>query len=263
MCLLSVFCTLMFYSQHTVLSVCISLHSLVYLHFSVPSTVNPFQSYDHNTISFFLDASSLSPYKWEYVLNFLSEFLSLKMQFKFCNCLVLTQLIHKKKSTILFLCEHCTSLDLLCVAIKNCPKCAECICHDYSCISLSLESLNHSFNKLKSELNAVLEEHECLVAKISQLWKTLHQSQNLQDKKSLCLVQKLTNDNDETEDEALSDSLNSVNSLLPEFWVFIISTSSSQNIEVFSHSSWDSVWVFKLTLRYCILFTWQDSELSH
>ena len=241
MCLLSVFCTLMFYSQHTVLSICISLHSLVYSHFSVPSTVNSFWLYDCNTIFLFLDTSSLSPYKWEYVLNFLSESLSLKMQSKFCNCLVLTQLIHKKKSTILFLCEHCTSLDLLCVAIKNCPKCAECICHDYSCISLSLESLNHSFNKLKSELNAVLKEHEHLIAKISQLQKILHQSQNLQDKKSLCLVQKLTNDNDETEDEALPDSLNFINSLLSEFWVFIISTPPSQNIKAFSHSSWNSV----------------------
>ena len=98
------------------------------------------------------------------------------MQFKFCNCLALTQLIHKKKSIILFLCEHCASLDLLCVAMKNHLKCAECVCCDCSCISLLLESLNHSFNKLKSELNAVLEEHEHLIAKISQLQKTLHQS---------------------------------------------------------------------------------------
>ena len=231
--------------------------------YSVPSTVNSFQLYGHNTIFFSLDASSLSPYKQEYVLNFLSESLSLKMQSKFHNCLVLTQLIHKKRSTILFLCEYCTSLDLLCVAMKNCLKCAECVCCGCSCISLLLESLNHLFNKLKSELNAVLEEHECLVAKISQLWKTLHQSQNLQDKKSLCLVQKLTNDNDETEDEALPDSLNFINSLLSEFWVFIISTPPSQNIKAFSYNSWGSVWVPKLTLRYCILSTWQDSELSH
>ena len=146
----------MFYSQHAVLSVCISLHSLVYSHFSVPSTVNLFQLYGHNTIFPSLDASPLSPYKWEYVLNFLSEFLSLKMQSKFCNCLVLAQLIHKKKSTILFLCEHCAFLGLLCVAIENHPKCAECVYHNCSCISLSLESLNHSFNKLKSELNAAL-----------------------------------------------------------------------------------------------------------
>ena len=253
----------MFYPQCTVLSVCTSLHSLVYSHFSVPSTVNLFQLYGHNTISLSLGASPLSPYKQEYVLNFLSESLSLKMQSKFCNCLVLTQLIHKKKSTILFLCECCASLDLLCVAMENHPKCAECIHCDCSCISLLLESLNHSSDKLKSELNAALEEHECLVAKISQLWKTLHQSWNLQDKKSLCLVQKLTNDNDETEDEALPDLLNFINSLLSEFWVSIISTLSSQNIKVFSHSSWGSVWVLKLTLRYHILSTWQDSELSH
>ena len=263
MCLLSVFCTLVFYPQCTVLSVCTFLHSLVYSHFPVPSTVNPFWLYDHNTISFFLDASSLSSYKQEYVLNFLSESLSLKMQSKFHNCLALAQLIHKKKSTILFLCEHCASLDLLCVAMKNHLKCAECVCHDCSCISLLLEFLNHSFNKLKSELNAVLKEHEHLIAKISWLWKTLHQSWNLQDKKSLCLVQKLTNDNDETEDEALPDSLNFINSLLPEFWASIISTPPPQNVEAFSHSSWGSVWVPKLTLRYCILFTWQDSELSH
>ena len=37
-------------------------------------------------------------------------------------------------------------------------KCSECTCHDWPCISVLLESLNHAHNWLKSKLNVILNE---------------------------------------------------------------------------------------------------------
>jgi len=76
------------------------------------------------------------------------------------------------------------------------------------------KSLNQVHNKLKSEIlqaeeeqARLLKEQSCLFAKLSQLRKTLHQTQDCAKQKTLCLLKKMSNNNDGDEETPQPETL--------------------------------------------------------
>ncbi len=131
-------------------------------------------------------------------------------------------------------------------------------------MSVMWESLNCVCNKLKSEILQTEEEQAHLFAKLSQLHKMLHQTQDHAKQKTLCLLKKMSNDNDDDEKTSQSETLFQLfDNMSNNFWQFNLVTSFFQSVEVFLCNHWDFLWVFMCFLRYCILFIWQDSELFH
>ena len=194
------------------------------------------------------------------------------MKQKFINCLALFKHITIHESSSFIFCDHCFSFNIVCIMMsdssKNSLKCAVYTHHGCLCVDISLESLNCAHKKLKFNLEAVVKEHAehsaavaRLDAKLSCLLKKMKQSRIISTLKACCVVFKLDDNNDETENETSSIVSQSNNVVLQSFLDFLLF--SPQNVEASLHSSWDFAWVFKLILRYCILFTWQDSELLH
>ena len=170
------------------------------------------------------------------------------------NCLCLYNTILKDGDPVLSLCIHCSTYLLLCIKMENHPKCAECVHHGHPCVDISWESLNHTWNQLKSDLSTAEKSLTQALAKVARLCKTLKCMKDKVSKKVLCLACELTDNNDGVSgDENSSDSFH-FNSLLPGFLKSIISP--PQTAAVSSHSSWGLLLVSKLTLRYHILFTW-------
>ena len=190
------------------------------------------------------------------------------MKPKFINCLALFKHISIHESSSLISCDHCLFLDIDCVVMADHSKCAVCTHCGCPCIGISLELLNHTHKKLESDLKAVIKEcaeHSAAVVrldvKLSRLLKQMKQNKTISTLKACCVASELGDDSNGTENKVLSIASKSNDALLSSFIDFLLSF--SQNIEAFSHSSWGFVWVPKLTLRYHILFTWQDSELPH
>ncbi len=124
-------------------------------------------------------------------------------------------------------------------------KCSECTCCGHLCVSVSLNSLNHAHLQLKFELKVAM--NECvkqaehlfkLNAKVLHLFKTLKLNKSCAVAKVRCVAFKLSNDNNETEDEE-----NSFNSSNLDFLLKSMSSSfcidpepPSQTVVVFLHS---------------------------
>ncbi len=124
------------------------------------------------------------------------------------------------------------------------------------------EFLNRTHIQLQKNISHTNTELGVLAAKIVWLQKTLDQVNHHTSKKTDCLVTELNSDNDKTENENdFSDMQQLVDFMSSSFWNSVLSF--SQNVEVFSHSSWDSFWVFRCFLRYHYLFILWDSELSY
>ena len=190
------------------------------------------------------------------------------MKSKFINCLALSKHISIYESSSLIFCDHCLFLNIICVVMADHSKCTVCTHHDCSCIGISLKLLNHTHKKLKLNLEVVIKEcaeHFTAVVrldvKLSHLLKQMKQNKTISTLKAHCVASELGDNNDGTENKAPPIVSQSNDALLSSFIDFLLFF--SQNVEVFSHSSWGFVWVPKLTLRYHILFTWQDSELPH
>jgi len=129
--------------------------------------------------------------------------------FKTYNCLCLYQFINKDNDSVLTVCLHCFSLSILCIKMKNHSKCAECVCCDHSCVNVSWESLNHIHNKLKFNLSIAEKELTQALARVTCLHKILKYTKDKVAEKTLCLVCKLTDDNDDVfRDKNDSNSLN-------------------------------------------------------
>jgi hypothetical protein len=107
--------------------------------------------------------------------------------------------------------EHCLCLLFqslyLCVMMKSHFKCAECTCQGILCVSVTWKSLNHVHNKLKSEILQTEEEQACLFTKLSWLHKTLCQTQDCAKQKTLCLLKKISNNNDGDEETPQPETL--------------------------------------------------------
>ena len=177
------------------------------------------------------------------------------------NHLCLYKTILKNENPVLLLYIHCFTYSLLCIKMKNHLKCAECVHHDHSCVDISWESLNHTQNQLKSDLSAVKKSLTQALVKVTRLCKTLKCMKNKIFKKVLYLACELTDNNDDVFDDESSSDFFHFDSLSPDFLKSIIFL--PQTAAASLCSSWDLLLVFKLTLRYHILFTWQDSELFH
>ncbi len=187
------------------------------------------------------------------------------------NCLCLVKTIATFSFTSLIACDHCFAALSSCIIMTGHVKCAECTCHDRSCVSVSLDFLNHAHLWLKFELKVAM--NECvkqvkhlfkLNAKVLHLFKTLKQNESCTIIKVCCVAFKLSNDNNETENKKNSFDPSNLNFLLKSMSssFFIGLEPFSQTVVVFLHSWVGSLWVLMCFLRYCILFTWRDSELS-
>ena len=177
------------------------------------------------------------------------------------NHLCLYNTILKDEDPVLSLCIHCFTYSLLCIKMKNHPMCMKCVHHDHSCVGISWESLDHTQNQLKSDLFTVKKSLTQALVKVARLCKTLKCMKNKIFKKVLCLACELTDNNDSVFDDESSFDFFHFNSLPPDFLKSIIFP--PQTAAAFLCSSWGLLLVSKLTLRYHILSTWQDSELSH
>jgi len=124
-------------------------------------------------------------------------------------------------------------------------KCSECTCCGCLCVLISLNSLNCAHLQLKSELkmtmNERVEQAERLFklnVKVLCLFKTLKQNESCAVVKVCCVAFKLSDDNNETENEKNSFDPSNLDSLLKSmsFSFFIDSEPFSQTVVVFLHS---------------------------
>jgi len=188
------------------------------------------------------------------------------------NCLHLAKIIATFSFTSLIACDHCFAALSSCIIMTDYVKCAECTHHDCLCVLISLNSLNHAHLQLKFKLKVTM--NECvkqvehlfkLNAKVLCLFKTLKQNESCAITKVCCVASELSNDNNETEDKKNSSDSSNLDFLLKSMSssFFIDLRPLSQTVVVFLHSWVGSLWVLMCFLRYCILFTWWDSELLH
>ena len=189
------------------------------------------------------------------------------MLFKSSSCLRLTKQICLIRNSVIFSCEYCVLHCLDCFVMisdpdsKSKPKCDKCTHHDHSCVDVLWKFLDQTHLSLQKEISKTNNDLAALFTKVMHLQRTLDQVNNCASEKIDCLAAELDSDNDETENEASSDLSQFVNFLSSSFWDSI--AFSSQNIKAFLCSSWGFALIPKLIQRYHILFTWQDSELSH
>ena len=144
------------------------------------------------------------------------------MLFKFKNCLHLADIIFHKETPFFLSCDHCLSIDFLCIVMSDHLKCAEYIHHDHFCIDVSLNFLESVCVKTEFKLSEALNEQLLkLLTKITKLCKTLKQFKTHIDVKVKCLAQELADDNDEMKNENNSLTMSQlVNSMSPSFFLF-------------------------------------------
>ena len=83
------------------------------------------------------------------------------------------------------------------------------------------KSLNRVRNKLKSKILQTEEEQARLFTKLSWLRKTLRQTQDCAKQKTLCLLKKMTNDNDGDEETPQPETLFQLfDNMSNNFWQF-------------------------------------------
>ena len=122
-------------------------------------------------------------------------------------------------------CIYCFNHSILCVMMKSHFKCAECTHWDHSCVSVMWELLNHVCDKLKSKILQTEEEQAHLFTKLSWLHKTLRQTQDCAKQKTLCLLKKMSNDNDGVEKTPQSETLfQFFDNMSNDFWQFNLVT---------------------------------------
>ena len=161
------------------------------------------------------------------------------------NCLCLAKTIATFDFTSLIACDHCSAALSFCIIMTGHAKCSECTHHGCLCVLILLDSLNCAHLQLKSELKMTM--NECvkqtehlfkLNAKVLHLFKTLKQNESCTIVKVHCVAFKLSNDNNETENEKNSFNSSNFDFLLKSmsFSFFIDSEPLSQTAVVFLHS---------------------------
>ncbi len=183
------------------------------------------------------------------------------MSAKKFNHLWNTKEIQLSGSLFSFFCEYCHSLRLSCFIMEFHPKCNKCTQRGYSCVAISWESLDRTHLQLQKEISTTNAELDVLAVKIVCLQKTLDQANCCASQKVDCLAAELDSDNNGTEDENDPQTLSHfVNSMSSFFWDSIF---LSQDVKAPLCSSWGFLMVLMCFQRYCILFTWWGSGLSH
>ena len=95
------------------------------------------------------------------------------------------------------LCLSCSDFSRPCIRMENHPKCVEYVRRGRPCVGTSWKSLNRTRDKLKSELNVAEEKLIRALIKIAKLKKTLKHTKSKIAEKTLCLINKFADDNDE------------------------------------------------------------------
>jgi len=148
-------------------------------------------------------------FKWGYKWNLSTSAMPQKPSLicEYNNHLCTAKEITVSDSSLNIACVYCFNHSILCVIMKSHFKCAECTHQDHSCVSVMWESLNCVCNKLKSKILQIEEEQAHLFAKLSWLHKMLCQTQDRAKQKTLCLLKKMSNDNDDDEKTPQSEIL--------------------------------------------------------
>jgi len=197
-------------------------------------------------------------YKWNLSTSAMPQKSSLICEYN--NCLCTVKEITVSGSPLNIACVYCFNHFILCVMMKSHFKCAECTCQGHSCVSVTWESLDRVCDKLKSKILQTEKEQACLFVKLSQLHKTLCQTQDCAKQKTLCLLKKMNNNNDDDEETPQPETLSQLfNNMSNDFWQFNLVISLSQSAEVSSHNCWGSLWVLMCFQRCHTPFTWWDS----
>ena len=171
-------------------------------------------------------------YKWNLSTSAMSQKPSLTCEYD--NCLCAAKEITISGSSLNISCVYCFNHFTLCVMMKLHFKCAECTHQGHSCVGVMWESLDRVHNKLKLKILQTEEEQAHLFAKLSQLHKTLCQTQDCAKQKTLCLLKKMSNDNDDVEETPQPETLfQFFDNMSNDFWQFNLVASPSQNAEVF------------------------------
>jgi len=204
-------------------------------------------------------------FKWGYKWNLSTSAMPQKpsLTCEYDNCLRAAKEITVAGSPLDIACIYCFNHSILCVMMKSHFKCAECTHQGHSCVSVTWESLDRVHNKLKSEILQTEEEQARLFAKLSWLCKMLRQTQDCAKQKTLCLLKKMSNDNDGDEETPQPETLSQLfDNMSNDFWQFNLVTSPSQSAEVFLCNHWGFLWVLMCSQRCCTPFIWRDSGLS-
>jgi len=199
-------------------------------------------------------------YKWNLSTSAMPQKPSLTREYN--NHLCAVKEITVAGSPLNIACVYCFNHFILCVMMKSHFKCAECTHQDHSCVGVTWKSLNCVHNKLESENLQTEEEQAHLFTKLSWLCKTLCQTQDCAKQKTLCLLKKMNNDNNDDEKTPQPETLSQLfDNMSNDFWQFNLVTFPSQSAEVFSHSHWGFLWVLMCFQRCCTPFIWWGSEL--
>ncbi len=219
------------------------------------------------TLSFLSTISVLRIlFKWGYKWNLSTSAMSQKpsLTCEYDNHLCVTKEIIISDSPLNIACVYCFNHSIFCVMMKLHFKCAECTHQGHSCVSVTWKSLNCVHNKLKSEILQTEKEQACLFIKLSWLHKMLCQTQDCAKQKTLCLLKKMSDNNDGDEETPQPETLFQLfNNMSNNFWQSNLVTSPSQSVEAFSHNSWGFLWVLMCFQRCHTPFTWQGSGFSH
>ena len=89
--------------------------------------------------------------------------------------------------------------------MKNQKKCAECIRRGRSCVSTSLEVLDHAYEKLQIQLQTAEEEFVRALSRVNRLRKQIKLNKSHTAQKMQCVAAKLDNDNDDFENETIDE----------------------------------------------------------
>ncbi len=176
-------------------------------------------------------------YKWNLSTSAMSQKPSLTCEYD--NCLHTVKEITVSDSFLNIVCVYCFNHSILCVMMKSHFKCTECTCQGHSCVSVTWKSLDCVHNTLKSKILQTEKEQACLFTKLSWLCKTLCQTQDCAKQKTLCLLKKISNDNDDDEKISQSEILFQLfDNMSNDFWQFNLVTFPSQSAEVFLCNCW-------------------------
>jgi len=201
-------------------------------------------------------------YKWNLSTSAMSQKPSLTHEYN--KCLYTVKEITVSDSSLNIACVCCFNHFILCVMMKLHFKCAKCTHWGHSCVSVMWESLNCVHNKLKLKILQIKKEQACLFVKLSQLCKTLRQTQDCAKQKTLCLLKKMNNNNDDDEETSQPETLSQLfDNMSNNFWQFNLVAFPSQSAEVFLCNCWGFLWVLMCFQRCCTPFIWWDSELFH
>ena len=165
--------------------------------------------------------------------------------FKYQNRLFLAKFISFREAVRTSLCEYCRFAEKDCIGMKNQKKCVECIRRGRFCVSISLEALNHAYEKLQIQLQTAEKKFARVLSQVNRLQKQIKLNKSHTAQKMQCVAAKLDSDNDDFENETVDKSpslFQIVDNLFSDFWQFF---DFVENLSVIFDNFWDARLVLK------------------